>query len=96
MNYGDVFVASCAVFSYSKVLQCLMEADRYTGPSVVLILQPLYGEFYLPRKFKISVAVPPTNDVDIFTNNVGFMAIVGKDGELEGFSVTVGGGMGVR
>ncbi|KAG6843443.1 hypothetical protein H0H87_004568 [Tephrocybe sp. NHM501043] len=57
--------------------------------------EPIYGEFYLPRKFKISVAVPPTNDVDIFTNDVGFIAIVGKDGELEGFNVTIGGGMGV-
>ncbi|KAG6854006.1 hypothetical protein C0991_011493 [Blastosporella zonata] len=57
--------------------------------------EPLYGEFYLPRKFKIAVAVPPTNDVDVFTNDLGFIAIVGKDGELEGFNVSVGGGMGV-
>ncbi|KAG6868747.1 hypothetical protein C0993_011326, partial [Termitomyces sp. T159_Od127] len=57
--------------------------------------EPLYGEFYLPRKFKIAVAVPPTNDVDVFTNDVGFIAIVGKNGELEGFNVTIGGGMGV-
>ncbi|KAI5121494.1 hypothetical protein M0805_006531 [Coniferiporia weirii] len=57
--------------------------------------EPLYGEFYLPRKFKIAVAVPPTNDVDVFANDVGFIAIVGKDGKLEGFNVTAGGGMGV-
>ncbi|KAG5637790.1 hypothetical protein H0H81_003182 [Sphagnurus paluster] len=57
--------------------------------------EPLYGEFYLPRKFKIAVAVPPTNDVDVFTNDLGFIAIVGLDGELEGFNVTIGGGMGV-
>ncbi|KAF5373316.1 hypothetical protein D9615_007425 [Tricholomella constricta] len=57
--------------------------------------EPLYGEFYLPRKFKIAVAVPPTNDVDVFTNDLGYIAIVGKDGELEGFNVTIGGGMGV-
>ncbi|KXN81529.1 Sulfite reductase [NADPH] subunit beta [Leucoagaricus sp. SymC.cos] len=57
--------------------------------------EPLYGEFYLPRKFKIAVAVPPTNDTDVFANDVGFIAIVGKDGELEGFNVTIGGGMGV-
>ncbi|KAH0582974.1 hypothetical protein H2248_010867 [Termitomyces sp. 'cryptogamus'] len=57
--------------------------------------EPLYGEFYLPRKFKIAVAVPPTNDVDVFTNDVGFIAIVGRNGELEGFNVSIGGGMGV-
>ncbi|PFH51053.1 hypothetical protein AMATHDRAFT_47443 [Amanita thiersii Skay4041] len=57
--------------------------------------EPLYGEFYLPRKFKIAVAVPPTNDVDVFANDLGFIAIVGDDGNLAGFNVTVGGGMGV-
>jgi sulfite reductase (NADPH) hemoprotein beta-component len=57
--------------------------------------EPLYGEFYLPRKFKIAVAVPPHNDVDVFANDLGFIAIVDEDGELEGFNVAVGGGMGV-
>ncbi|KAH9479673.1 Sulfite reductase [NADPH] subunit beta [Psilocybe cubensis] len=57
--------------------------------------EPLYGEFYLPRKFKIAVAVPPTNDVDVFANDLGFIAIVGDDGELQGFNVSIGGGMGV-
>ncbi|KAL5531623.1 hypothetical protein ACEPAG_4500 [Sanghuangporus baumii] len=57
--------------------------------------ETLYGEYYLPRKFKIAVAVPPTNDVDVFANDLGFIAIVGKDGRLEGFNVTAGGGMGV-
>ncbi|EMD31710.1 hypothetical protein CERSUDRAFT_100176 [Gelatoporia subvermispora B] len=58
-------------------------------------VEPLYGEFYLPRKFKVAVAVPPTNDVDIFANDVGFIAIVDEKGELAGFNVTAGGGMGV-
>ncbi|KAF8630759.1 hypothetical protein AX17_005354 [Amanita inopinata Kibby_2008] len=57
--------------------------------------EPLYGEFYLPRKFKIAIAVPPTNDVDVFANDLGFIAIVDGDGELAGFNVTIGGGMGV-
>ncbi|KAJ7208158.1 sulfite reductase subunit beta [Mycena haematopus] len=56
--------------------------------------EPLYGEFYLPRKFKIAVAVPPSNDVDVFANDLGFIAIV-EDGQLKGFNVTIGGGMGV-
>ncbi|KAF8327148.1 sulfite reductase subunit beta [Cantharellus anzutake] len=57
--------------------------------------EPMYGEFYLPRKFKIAVAVPPNNDVDIFANDVGFIAIADRNGNLEGFNVCVGGGMGV-
>lgn len=57
--------------------------------------EPLYGEFYLPRKFKIAVAVPPTNDVDVFANDLGFIAIVDEQGELAGFNVAIGGGMGV-
>ncbi|KAJ7184155.1 hypothetical protein C8R46DRAFT_1158570 [Mycena filopes] len=57
--------------------------------------EPLYGEFYLPRKFKIAVAVPPNNDVDVFTNDLGFIAIVNERGELAGFNVSIGGGMGV-
>ncbi|TFK51654.1 sulphite reductase hemo protein, beta subunit [Heliocybe sulcata] len=58
-------------------------------------VEPLYGEFYLPRKFKVAVAVPPTNDVDIFANDLGFIAILDDKGCLAGFNVTAGGGMGV-
>jgi sulfite reductase (NADPH) hemoprotein beta-component len=55
--------------------------------------EPIYGPTYLPRKFKAAIAVPPINDVDIFAQDLGFIAIL-RDGELEGFNVTVGGGMG--
>ena len=51
--------------------------------------EPLYGCIYLPRKFKIVVAVPPDNDVDIFAHDLGFIAVVEK-GELIGWNVTVG------
>jgi sulfite reductase (NADPH) hemoprotein beta-component len=57
--------------------------------------EPIYGATYLPRKFKIGVAIPPSNDVDIFSQDLGFIAIQ-KDGELAGFNVTVGGGMGMH
>lgn len=57
--------------------------------------EPLYGQFYLPRKFKVAVSIPPTNDVDVFANDVGFIAIVDENGDLAGFNVTAGGGMGV-
>ncbi|CAM3905559.1 assimilatory sulfite reductase (NADPH) hemoprotein subunit [Alkalicoccus chagannorensis] len=56
--------------------------------------EPLYGPVYLPRKFKIGVAVPPANDVDIYSQDLGFTAIV-QNGRLLGFNVTVGGGMGM-
>lgn len=55
--------------------------------------EPLYGRTYLPRKFKIAFVIPPSNDVDVFTQDLGFIAIAGPDG-VEGFNVTIGGGMG--
>lgn len=55
--------------------------------------EPIYGKTYLPRKFKITIAVPPSNDVDVFANDLSFIAIV-EDGQLAGFNVAVGGGMG--
>ncbi len=46
-------------------------------------------------QFKVAVAIPPNNDVDVFANDVGFIAIVDEKGELAGFNVAAGGGMGV-
>lgn len=53
---------------------------------------PLYKDHYLPRKFKIGIAIPPNNDVDVFTNDLGLIAII-EDGVLKGFNIAVGGGM---
>lgn len=55
--------------------------------------EPIYGDTYLPRKFKIAVAVPPHNDVDVNGNDLSLVAIVEK-GKLEGYDVLAGGGMG--
>jgi sulfite reductase (NADPH) hemoprotein beta-component len=55
--------------------------------------EPIYGRTYLPRKFKIAFAVPPVNDVDVYTQDIGFIAFADGD-ELVGFNVCVGGGMG--
>jgi sulfite reductase (NADPH) hemoprotein beta-component len=57
-------------------------------------VEPIYGKTYLPRKFKIVIAVPPSNDVDIYAHDLGFIAIV-EDKEIIGYNVTVGGGMGM-
>jgi sulfite reductase (NADPH) hemoprotein beta-component len=53
---------------------------------------PLYQDRYLPRKFKIAIAIPPNNDVDVFANDLGLIAII-KDGKLQGFNIAVGGGL---
>lgn len=58
-------------------------------------VEPIYGKTYLPRKFKIGMAIPPSNDVDIFSQCLGFIAIE-EEGKLLGFNVTVGGGMGMH
>ncbi len=57
-------------------------------------VEPIYGKTYLPRKFKIAVAVPPSNDVDIHANDLSFVAIV-EQGKVVGYNVAVGGGMGM-
>ncbi|MEN8737860.1 MAG: NADPH-dependent assimilatory sulfite reductase hemoprotein subunit [Akkermansiaceae bacterium] len=57
-------------------------------------VEPIYGKTYLPRKFKIAVAVPPSNDVDIHANDLSFVAIV-EGGKVIGYNVAVGGGMGM-
>lgn len=60
--------------------------------------EPIYGAVYLPRKFKIGFAVPPSNDVDVFAQDLGYIAIIEQapDGtsKLAGYNVSVGGGMG--
>jgi sulfite reductase (ferredoxin) len=56
--------------------------------------EPLYGNHYLPRKFKSAITVPGDNSVDIYTQDIGLIVITGKKGKLKGFNVLVGGGMG--
>jgi sulfite reductase (NADPH) hemoprotein beta-component len=56
-------------------------------------VDPLYGRTYLPRKFKASFVIPPVNDMDVYTNDLGFIAIVERE-QLLGYNVAVGGGMG--
>lgn len=56
--------------------------------------EPIYGRTYLPRKFKVGFAVPPSNDIDVFSQDLGYIGIV-EDGRLVGYNVCVGGGMGM-
>ncbi|EFU40915.1 sulfite reductase subunit beta [Paenibacillus vortex V453] len=68
-----------------KIVDSLQDAEEQ---------EPIYGPVYLPRKFKIGMAVPPSNDVDVYSQDLGFIAIV-ENGELKGFNISVGGGMGM-
>jgi len=56
--------------------------------------EPIYGEHYMPRKFKCSVTVPGDNSVDLYTQDVSLVVITNQQGELEGFNVLAGGGLG--
>jgi sulfite reductase (NADPH) hemoprotein beta-component len=57
-------------------------------------IEPIYGKTYLPRKFKIAIALPPRNDVDVFSNDLGFVGIV-ENGKIAGYNILVGGGLGM-
>jgi len=71
-----------------------LDGERIVGGESDVV-EPIYGKTYLPRKFKVVVAVPPSNDVDIFAHDLGFIAIADANGKLAGFNVTVGGGLGM-
>ncbi|WP_406620892.1 assimilatory sulfite reductase (NADPH) hemoprotein subunit [Bacillus atrophaeus] len=70
-----------------------LDEERVAGTPTEDV-EPMYGPLYLPRKFKIGIAVPPSNDVDVFSQDLGFIAIV-EEGKLIGFNVAIGGGMGM-
>ncbi len=70
-----------------------LDEEKVAGTPDVEV-EPMYGPLYLPRKFKIGMAIPPENDVDVFSQDLGYIAIV-EDGKLVGFNVAIGGGMGM-
>ncbi|MFN5915490.1 MAG: NADPH-dependent assimilatory sulfite reductase hemoprotein subunit [Planctomycetota bacterium] len=58
------------------------------------LVEPIYGKTYLPRKFKTAIALADDNCTDVYTNCLGFIAVV-RDGQVIGYNVVVGGGLGV-
>jgi sulfite reductase (NADPH) hemoprotein beta-component len=72
-----------------------LDGEKIAGGEDETTVEPIYGTTYLPRKFKIVVAVPPSNDVDVFAHDLGYIAILDKKNEVTGYNVTVGGGMGM-
>lgn len=71
-----------------------LDGEKIAGNDAAAV-EPIYGKTYLPRKFKIVVAVPPSNDVDIFAHDLGYIAILDGQGNVTGWNVTAGGGMGM-
>lgn len=70
-----------------------LDGEQLVGEAAAAEHEPLYGATYLPRKFKIGLAIPPLNDSDVFAQDLGLIAIL-EHGELAGFDVAIGGGMG--
>src|SRR4051812_18179514 len=72
-----------------------LDGEKLAGPPEE---EPILGPNYLPRKFKTGIVVPPHNDVDVFSQDLGFIAILDRDGlesgKLLGFNLVVGGGLG--
>ena len=71
-----------------------LDGERIAGGEQEVV-EPIYGKTYLPRKFKIGVAVPPSNDIDVYANDLGYIAILDDAGNIAGWNVAVGGGMGM-
>ncbi|WP_210209517.1 NADPH-dependent assimilatory sulfite reductase hemoprotein subunit [Pseudolabrys sp. GY_H] len=72
-----------------------LEGEKIAGGEPKEDVEPIYGKTYLPRKFKTVVAVPPSNDVDVYAHDLGFIAIVDAAANVTGWNVTIGGGMGM-
>lgn len=101
--HREVFRHACAVSehltprttAYHEIWLSEGGKRRKVGGTAETDSEPVYGEVYLPRKFKMAFAIPPRNDVDVFAHDLGFIAIRDNEsGGLAGFNVTVAGGMG--
>jgi sulfite reductase (NADPH) hemoprotein beta-component len=75
--------------------EIFLDGEKVAGEGERDDVEPIYGKTYMPRKFKIGFAVPPSNDIDVFAQDLGFIAIVDKAGAIAGWNVAVGGGMGM-
>ena len=84
---SDTFLAKTTAYA-----EIWLDGQRLTQETADV--EPLYGEHYLPRKFKIGIAVPPRNDVDIYSNDLGFISHT-ENGRVNGYTVVVGGGFGM-
>jgi sulfite reductase (ferredoxin) len=84
---SDTFLAKTS--AYAEIWLNGEHLNRTTDDA-----EPIYGKIYLPRKFKIGIAIPPRNDIDIYTNDLGFISNV-ENGAVKGYTVVAGGGFGM-
>lgn len=93
---GDARRVSDALLPHTPAYRQIWAGHKSSPANEVgqAFADPLYGQTYLPRKFKIAFAIPPLNDVDIFTHCLGFVAIVDIN-HLAGYNLLAGGGMGM-
>jgi sulfite reductase (NADPH) hemoprotein beta-component len=94
--FGDAYRVAMAVAPQTKAYHSIwidgVQLDNNDAANKDFV-DPLYGKTYLPRKFKIAFVIPPVNDLDVFTNCLGLIAVVEND-NLVGYNLAVGGGMG--
>ncbi len=98
--HAEAYDLACRTSAHFKpksraYYEIFLDGDKVAGEGERDDVEPIYGRTYLPRKFKIGFAVPPSNDIDVFAQDLGFIAIVGNNGAIEGWNVSVGGGMGM-
>ncbi len=98
--HAEAYDLACRTSAHFKpksraYYEIFLDGDKVAGEGERDDVEPIYGRTYLPRKFKIGFAVPPSNDIDVFAQDLGFIAIVDNNGAIEGWNVSVGGGMGM-
>ena len=98
--HAEVYDLACRTSAHFKprthaYYEIFLDGEKVAGEGERDDIEPIYGKTYMPRKFKIGFAVPPSNDIDVFAQDLGFIAIVGEGDTIEGWNVTVGGGMGM-
>ena len=91
-NLGSALQPPRAALQNPKVTED--RAFNGFGTNFANSAEPIYGTQFLPRKFKVAVTVPGDNSVDLFTNDVGVVVMCDSAGELQGFNLLVGGGLG--
>ncbi len=93
--YYEIWLDGEKVISAEEAPEVKAARNRNGNGTVVHdSVEPIYGTHYMPRKFKMSVTVPGDNSIDIYTHDLSLVVIVDKDGELKGFNVLAGGGLG--
>eukprot|EP00245_Coleochaete_scutata_P005577 TRINITY_DN19243_c0_g1_i1.p1 TRINITY_DN19243_c0_g1~~TRINITY_DN19243_c0_g1_i1.p1 ORF type:complete len:715 (+),score=165.55 TRINITY_DN19243_c0_g1_i1:77-2221(+) len=92
--YYDVWLDGEKVMTVEEPEDAVVARNDNTYNTNFDLPEPIYGKHFLPRKFKIAVTVPGDNSVDLLTNDVGVVVIPNAAGEIEGYNIYVGGGMG--